>query len=215
MENCIISDKLSEPMLYNGVSIEEILDKAMDNFYHSFLKKDVKPKYNSKDIFFDMSKKHKENNMLMLSHPERFLHISSLGMDETKYDMLFCENDSAKNNCFNSCENGESKNSSIRLIGRTECIYRINRIHWIPEIIRFANEGSLQVQEWDYKDKVHNHKPVCKRYIRYIGDGIDYVIILRERKSDYLFVTAYPVLSKRARRKFNRDYKNYINRNLI
>jgi hypothetical protein len=212
MENYIISDKLSDPMLYTGVSIEEILDEAMDKFYHSFLKKEVKPKYNSKDIFFDMNKKHKEINMLTLSHPERFLHISSLNMDETKYDMLFCENDSAKNNCFNSCENGSSRNSSIRLIGRTECIYRINRIHWIPEIIQFANNGSSQIQEWDYIDKDDNHKPICKRYIRYIGDGIDYVIILRDRKFDYIFVTAFPVLMKRTRKMFSRNYKNYINK---
>lgn len=75
MENCIISDKLSDPMLYNGASIEEILDEAMDNFYHSFLKKEVKPKYNSKDIFFNMNKKYAN---FTLNYPEMFVQCRTM-----------------------------------------------------------------------------------------------------------------------------------------
>ena len=208
MEDCIISDKLSDPMLYNGVSIEKILDEAMDNFYHSFLKEEVKPKYNSKDIFFNMNKKYAN---FTLKYPEKFLHISSLDIDDTKYDMLFCENDWAKNSCFNTCENGSSNNSNFRLIGRIECIYRINRLHWIPEIISIANSGSNNIKEWNHCYKNGKGILKTKRCIRYTDKAIDYIIILEESKNGYDFITAFPVLLKSFRRRFDKEYSAYKN----
>ena len=176
----IMVRELSSPTTYDGDDFQEKLEQAMDCFYNSFLKKDVKPTYNNRSIFFSMDKYF---GNVKLPFPERFLHIVSLD-DEDKFDVNPCINDIAREICENQCEN-ESQWHYFKFIKRWECPYRLHRIHWIIEVIRLANSSNSHVDEWSVLEKSTsgNYK---KRLIRYHYKLDDYLIIFKERRSDYL-----------------------------
>lgn len=194
MRNDTISE-LSAPIQYDGRDFEEQLEQAMDIFYNSFLEKAVKPKYNGKHIFFDMSKKY---GSFSFSYPERFLHLVSLDDDE-KFNVLQCANDNAYEHCDPLCEH-DSNIPMFKVLGRWECPYRLSRIHRINEVFALANKGNPHISEWDDVDN---------RLIRYNYGIDDYLIVLRKRKRDYNFITAFPVLSRRKKNELTEGYLKY------
>lgn len=194
------NSKLTPPTTYDGYDFKEKLEQAMDCFYNSFLKAEVKPEYNNKKIFFNMNKKH---GNFTLPFPERFLHIVSID-DEEKFNVDPCTNDIAKEICDNQCEN-ESQLAFFRALKRWECPYRLHRIHWIKELFKLANNNDKDITEWDVQEKSISGSSK-KRLIRYSCGVDDYVIVLREQDKRYNFLTAYPVVSKRKKREFDNAY---------
>ena len=76
------------------------------------------------------------------------------------------------------------------------------------------HKGNPQLKIWKvfYKRTWEN-----RLLIRYMNGLIDYVLIFsivyKERKTDinyYKFVTAYPVVLKSVKQRFDKDYKTYI-----
>lgn len=198
---------LSRPVIYDGHSFSEQLQQAMDCFYNSFLKKEARPLYNNKKIFFDMKKEHKA---FTFSYPERFLHIVSID-DDDKYDLFPCSNDISYENCTNFCEPPSSL-FMFSALDRWECQYRLSRIHWIKEVIELANNGNRDISEWEereYSSKGHYNK----RLIRYNCGMDDYLIVLKDRGKDYLFITAYPLLLKRAKARCDKNYRAFLSKN--
>lgn len=193
---------LSSPISYDGNDFRDKMHDALNHFSDIFLKKEVKPKINNKDIFFEMSKK---GPRFVLKYPIAFLHLISI--DEiSKYNLFPCYNDIAYENCENQCH--DSQMTEFRIINRSECLYRLNRIHWIKEIIDLANKNHSLITKWEEKKK--NQKGYDKQlFIRYNCGLDDYIIILNDRpkKNDYFFKTAYPVVNKSTKRKFDRNKK--------
>lgn len=197
--------KLSSPIDYSGLTFEEMLEEARIYFSDIFMKKGVRPKYNGKDIFFSMSS---SSGMFDLGYPEKFLHITSLD-DEDKYNVFPCTNDYAYEICDIMC-GGPSSISFYSVLGRWECVYRLRRIHWIREIIDLANKRDPHITEWDVVEIDHERGKYNKRFIRYHYGIDDYVIILREDKKQYIFITAFPVVSKARKKEYDRQYNRYI-----
>lgn len=196
--------KLSPPIIYPGDSISEMFDAGMDHFYNTFLKKDVKPRFKGKDIFFNMDKMYQR--FFLMPYPLSFMHITSLN-NENKYTLFPCTNDISMENCVNKCD----LSSALQSYGtyqRWECLYRLSRIHWIKEIISLANEDDENVYVFT-EEKNDGKKKFNDISIRYQFGIDDYLIVLRERKreGDLLFITAYPVVSKKKKNDLDKKCK--------
>ena len=198
------TSKLTSPIIYDGYSFEDKLQEAMSYFYDYFLRKDVKPQYKGRPIYFSMEKRH---GIFTLTYPERFLHITSLD-DEEKYNMYPCTNDPTYEICDNRCS-GSSEYSNYTAIDRWECIYRLSRIHWIREVIDLANKGDRDITEWDVVE-IDKKDKYNKRFIRYCHGMDDYVVILRARPKDYMFITAFPVVKKDKKAEYDSQYLRFI-----
>lgn len=190
--------KLSPPKVYDGGSVEEMFNAGMDHFYNIFLKKDVKPKFNGKDVFFDMEKMYRR--MFKMPYPLSFMHITSLNNEE-KYTLFPCVNDLSYELCEGKCDLRFAQNS-YKTYGRWDCLYRLHRIHWIPEIFALANARDSNVQITS-KTKDDGREIYTNINIRYCCGMDDYLIVLKERKrsGDYLLITAFPVVTKRKKRR--------------
>ncbi len=200
-----ISRKLSNPIDYNGLTFEEMLEEARIYFSDIFMKKSSRPKYNGKDIFFNMNTSY---GMFDLRYPEKFLHITSLD-DADKYNVYPCTNDYAYEQCDIMCE-GPSSIGFYSVLGRWECVYRLRRIHWIREVLDLANKSDPDITEWDVVEIDHERGKYNKRFIRYHCGIDDYVIILREDGKKYTFLTAFPVVSKDRKKEYDRQYRRYV-----
>lgn len=184
--------KLSSPIIYEGNDINDMLSAGMDHFYNCFLKKEIKPKFQGKDIFFDMNKFFKQR--IQMPFPISFMHITSLDNDD-KYSIFPCTNDISMELCQNQCSIKPSF-LPYATYNRWECLYRLHRIHWIPEIIALANAEDNDVNIFS-ENKTDGYKNFVDINIRYKCGMDDYLIVLRERDNDYLFITAFPVVSKK------------------
>ena len=193
---------LSDPIVYEGDSIKDIFDNGMNHFYHTFLKKEIKPKYKGKDIFFDMDKMYKR--MYSMPYPLSFMHITSLD-EEDKYSLYPCTNDISMEMCINHCDL-DAAMLTYGTYGRWECIYRLSRIHWIPEVIELANQDDKDITVFS-EEKTDGRKKYNMINIRYCSGMDDYLIVLKERKQegDYLFVTAMPVVTKAKKRRLEKS----------
>lgn len=196
--------KLSPPRIYAGESIKEMFEAGMDNFYNIFLKKEVKPKFDGKDIFFDMNKMYRR--IFNMPYPLSFMHITSLDNEE-KYTLYPCTNDLSYELCESKC-NLDIAQASFRTYERWECLYRLHRIHWIPEIFTLvdANDEDIQITK---ETKNDGKKIYTDVNIRYCCGMDDYLIVLRERKDrgDFLFITAFPVVTKRKKESLDKLFK--------
>lgn len=204
--------KISPPAPLIGTNLTEIIDKLFNKFYWIFLEKKSRPLFKNKFIFFNVNKNYKGYT---LSYPERFMHLCSIEAKE-KYTIFPCNNDIAYSLCKNKCTYKKAL-TEFQILGRTECPYRMSRIHWIPEIINLFNEGNTFIKNWQkyIKNPKTNNLDIYE-FIRYEDDLYDYIIILREEKNKlgnikmYTFITAYPVFYKRNKRDFDSQYNRYI-----
>lgn len=198
------SSKLSAPIKYDGLDFEEQLKDAMNHFFNIFLDKTVKPSYNGKDIFFNMSK---ESDIFTLTYPERFLHIVSMD-DEEKFNMYPCVNDPSYEYCDNRCT-GSSEIINFSVLNRWECPYRLSRIHWIREVIDLANNGDPDVTEWEVVE-ANSRGKYNKRLLRYCCGIDDYLIVFRDHDNRYQFITAYPIVKKSKKEECDNAYSSYM-----
>lgn len=199
------SSKLSNPIVYEGYDYDDQLKEAMQFFYDQFLDKSIKPSYNGRFIFFDMSKKH---DMYELPYPVRFLHITSID-DEEKYNMYPCVNDRSFELCNNRCT-GDSNYNYYVVLKRWECPYRLSRIHWVREVIDLANKGDPNITEWEVVEYGNDRGKYRKRLIRYTCGIDDYLVVLKVEKKQYKFMTAYPIVTKSKKLECDTGYRNYI-----
>ena len=189
---------------------DEFISLAYDNFYNKFLRKDIKPDFKGKFVFFDMNTQY---GVADLGKPERFLHLCSME-DKTKYPIFPCTNDLSYSQCNTQCKPSLAS-FVFNILGRVECVYRIIRLEWIPQIIELANNKDKNISIWTDLERDKNGNRIKKVYIRYEYLGNDYVIILIEKKKSksnttyYEFDTAFPVFDKGQKVEFSQKYKNY------
>ena len=196
--------KLSSPIIYPGSTIDEMLSAGIHHFYNIFLKKEVKPTFRGKRIFFDMDKNHKHR--FLMPFPLSFMHITSLDAED-KYSVSPCINDISTELCKSQCLLTQA-HPAYMTYGRWECLYRLHRIHWIGEVIVLANAGDENIYIFE-EDKTDGNKKFTDVNIRYHCGMDDYLIILRYRlkEDDYLFITAFPVVSKRKKEQLDKKCK--------
>lgn len=141
-----------------------------------------------------------------------FWHLASQGKDELKYDMYPCENHKLKKFCVQKCE-FDTEDNFLKDIDRIPCIYRASKIQTFIDVIRLYNENpnDSRVQKWTIKEKDGKHLKI--RFIDKQKD-IDYIIIMRinyykgmKDISQYRLITAYPVIMKSYKKRFDREYR--------
>jgi len=200
---------LSEPLTYEGDSLMERIENGMTHFRAVFLNKDVKPRLYGKRIYFDMTRVYK--GIFKLPLPEKYLHLVSLGDDE-KFTVYPCTNEySSYSLCDALCEVASNINC-FQILDRWECPYRLARIHWVPEVIRLANDGNEYIKFWEKEaEDPTTGRTYTKYYLRYTYGFTDYVIIFRDDSGgEYYFISAYPVCARKAKRDFDKDYEKYL-----
>lgn len=200
---------INEPYLEKS---QEIFDEAY-NKLEKFL---YKSKTEDKIIFNDLKINGKR---LFIDGRESieekiipFWHLASQGKDELKYDMYPCENHELKKFCVQKCE-FDTEDNFLKDIGRIPCIYRASKIQTFIDVIRLYNENpnDPRIQKWTIKEKDGKHLKI--RFIDKQKD-IDYIIIMRINYckgmtdiSQYRLITAYPVIMKSYKRRFDREYR--------
>jgi hypothetical protein len=141
-----------------------------------------------------------------------FWHLASQGKDELKYDMYPCENHELKKICVQKCE-FDIEDNFLKDIDRIPCIYRASKIQTFIDVIKLYNENSddPRIQKWTIKEKDGKHLKI--RFIDKQKD-IDYIIIMRINYckgmtdiSQYRLITAYPVIMKSYKKRFDREYR--------
>lgn len=141
-----------------------------------------------------------------------FWHLASQGKDELKYDMYPCENHELKKFCVQKCE-FDTENNFLKDINRIPCIYRASKMQIFIDVIKLYNENpnDPRIQKWTIKEKDGKHLKI--RFIDKQKD-IDYIIIMRINYckgmtdiSQYRLITAYPVIMKSYKKRFDREYK--------
>lgn len=144
-----------------------------------------------------------------------FWHLASQGKDELKYDMYPCENHELKKFCVQKCE-FDTEDNFLKDIDRIPCIYRASKIQTFIDVIKLYNENSNdpRIQKWTIKEKDGKHLKI--RFIDKQKD-IDYIIIMRINYckgmtdiSQYRLITAYPVIMKSYKKRFDREYKENV-----
>lgn len=189
---------LSEPIYIN---FEELYSK----FQEVYGDKEKRVRLFGKFIFVDYSR-------FIKGKSELFWHLSSIESTE-KYSVNPCTNEVPLGECkyINHCENNENMSGDdlVKEIKRIPCIYRGSRIIWIDEIIKLASEESKLVKVWEvYVRKTGK----TKIKLRFQSDTVDYIIILIKnlKTNSYKLITAFPVVYKASKRKFDKQYDNYL-----
>lgn len=192
---------------------------AYNMFFECFIKKESRPLYKGKFIFFNMDKDLEINTngittIQTLPLPERFFHIISLEDGWSKYNVSPCNNDDSIEYCKNDCKLYKSTIKEFRLINRTECYYRLMRINRIPEVISLANNNDYNIKEWTEVERDKKGNKIYKRFIRYKHKKDDYIVILKEKRKrgqveEYSFITGFPVFGRVNKDKYDKKYDNY------
>ena len=162
-------------------------------------------KINGKRLFIDG--RESINNKIL-----PFWHLSSQGREELKYDMYPCENHELKKFCIQKCI-FDTEDNFLKDINRIPCIYRASKIQNFIDIINLNNQNpeDPRIQKWTVKEKDGKHLKI--RFIDKEQD-IDYIIIMRVNHnkkmtdiSQYRLITAYPVIMKSYKKRFDREYR--------
>lgn len=200
---------IDEPYLEKS---QEIFDEAYNKLEKFLYKSKTEDeiifndlKINGKRLFIDGRESIEEKII-------PFWHLASQGKDELKYDMYPCENHELKKFCVQKCE-FDTEDNFLKDIGRIPCIYRASKIQTFIDVIRLYNENpnDPRIQKWTIKEKDGKHLKI--RFIDKQKD-IDYIIIMRinyckgmTNISQYRLITAYPVIMKSYKRRFDREYR--------
>lgn len=100
----------------------------------------------------------------------------------------------------------EEKDKNDPTAGRIPDIRRCERLCWIRPIL--DNLGSCEISPMIYPQTL---RPSDIREIIYIPE-LEYVIILRKGRNQYFLITAYRVEDPKRRARFEKNYKNFLNR---
>ena len=201
---------LSEPLELTESTIESNISIVFEKFNPLFIQQSKRPSFQNKTIYFEISK---SSIGFTYPYPEKLMHIISLA-EKSEYTILPCNNDIASVRCTNKCELTKA-HLLFTTLKRNECLYRMARIHWIPEIINLSNEKDPRVKVWVQEKKNKRNKKVRKTFIRYQEDIIDYLIILSHKEKsgeieNYIFDSAFPVFLTRSKKQYDEQYKRYI-----
>ena len=181
---------IDEPYLEKS---QEIFDEAYNKLEKFLYKSKTEDeiifndlKINGKRLFIDRRESIEEKII-------PFWHLASQGKDELKYDMYPCENHELKKFCVQKCE-FDTEDNFLKDIG----LYN-------------ENPNDPRIQKWTIKEKDGKHLKI--RFIDKQKD-IDYIIIMRinyckgmTNISQYRLITAYPVIMKSYKRRFDREYR--------
>lgn len=198
---------LTRPLCINNYSnIMDGVRKANDYFKENFIEVNSNRYIDNTYIFVKYE--------FVSGMYERLLHCISME-DKEYYTMYPCNNDKSYVNCSTRCQVDKSP-EIFKELNRALCLYRLARVKWIPEIIKYANEENPNIKIWRKKIKDKYDKWHWKRYVRYEKGLVDYVLIFNElfkdRKLHLLdFRTAYPVFVKKDKIQFDKDYHEYKN----
>lgn len=201
-----MGESLSNPIAFPvGEDPYELFNKAYDIFCLVFGLKEERPNLLNKFIYIDTRKTFDGEKF------DGFWHIASIRTGE-KYDMFPCYNNIAYEKCKFLCQINH-ENNFLKNKKSVPCLYRADKIIWIKEIINIVNENKKHKNLKIWKQK--NKKREERLLIRYVSKNIDYVIIFRihyKGKSVhyYRLITAYPVVLKSYKRRYDREYRQYI-----
>lgn len=198
--------KLSQPKQLHGSSIIENINLVFNEFNEIFIKKEERPYLYGKFIFFNISTQY---NGQSLRYPERFMHACSI-IEKDTHTMFPCNNDISFELCNNKCQCNQAL-YEFQVLNRGECLYRLARLHWVPEVIVLANKKDHHIQAWSQREIDSKNNKIRKHYIRYECGMDDFIIILKEDWRNktlvkYDFVTAFPVFLKRNKEQFSKNY---------
>lgn len=182
----------------------EIFDEAYNVFQFELNYRANRPLLLGRDIYIDTSREYEGKY-------SSFWHISSIGADHFNDIVYPCCNDISSGCCKYMCDVDHQENF-LNTINSVPCIFRACRIKWVKYIIELANRGDQHIKIWRTKNSRTKKTDLL---IRYIEGHIDYVIIFEivHRNNDigyYRFKTAYPVVFKSFKNRFDREYNRYI-----
>jgi hypothetical protein len=184
---------LTDPKNFNRGNIAAIAKVEYDILYNTFIKEEIRPTLQGVKIFI--------KDEFKSGMHERFLHSISLKDKQYYNAILPCTNTETKLNCVPKCSR-EKASFLFQSIGRVECLYRLARVQWIPQVIAYANNNNENIKIWriEQKDRT-NGKYEWKRKVRYNNGLADFIMIFNEvydkvdkSKLNFLdFRTAYPI----------------------
>lgn len=194
--------------ILNHAEDNSLFEAAYDLFLNSMINKSNRPDLFGKFIFINEKREinDKENG---------FWHVVSIGEEDYKYDMFPCQNHIAHEHCVYQCDPEHSDNY-LKEHYSIPCIFRGHKINWIKSIIQLANEDKEHenLRIWQNKHKKTREKRLL---IRYVNHPIDYVLIFsiaytskRDDIKFYKLITAYPVVLKSYKKRFDREYNDFI-----
>lgn len=184
-------------------SLKDIIDFVYENYFkNDFMDRDVRSKLNGKFIYLPMN--------FIEYKPERFWHIISFQDEDSKYTVKPCTNLELESTCLtyksDCCENLSIPHYHT-LTNRSECLYRLQRIHWINKIIKLANNSlDPRLNIWVERSYDNKKRVEYKKYIRFKDLTVDYIIILRKTPNSYVFITAFPVTTRKAKKNYSKKY---------
>ncbi|EGT5618553.1 MAG: hypothetical protein E6936_10805 [Clostridium perfringens] len=199
---------LSTPKVFTSKDLMLDIRKEYDILFKNFIDPKIRPKVKGIPIFI---KNEKECGM-----EERFLHCISMEDKGYYKSILPCSNLPYSNKCIPKCKI-ENANFTFSKLKRVECQYRLARVQWIPQIIKYANEDDPRITMWRYDKKDKSGKWYWCRYIRYRSEFIDFLIVFNElydkqdkTKLNYLdFRSAYPIFKPHEGADLDKQAKKY------
>jgi len=199
--------ELSKPIpIPDGDDANELFNIAYTAFCMEIVHKETRPTLFGKFIYIDTKKTLDGEKM------DGFWHVASIGVDDSKYDMYPCYNDNTYVKCIYRCKIN-NPNNFLKYYNSIPCLYRADKVRWIKEIIELANQNNKHKNLKIWKQKRKNGDKHL--LIRYINESVDYVIIFKinyknNKESYYRLITAYPVVLKSYKRRFDKEYQQYI-----
>ncbi len=203
---------LTEPSKIEDKNILNDVKKEYKILYDTFIDPQVRPQLKGINIFIE--------NKKILGMEERYLHAISLEEKESYRKYPPCTNDITNAMCLSKCDLKKAANFMYTL-ERVECQFRLARIHWIPEVIKYANDENESTKVWQKSTKGKNGKFYETWYVRYENLIVDFLIVFHEMrdpedksKIKYLnFRTAYPVFFPGDKKTLDDSYKQYLKEN--
>lgn len=193
-----LNSDLPEPLIFpENKYLDDCIALGYDYFQKNILKQDVRPKLFGKNVYVDANTKTSNVHSI-------FWHLSGLEEQVTKdLNILPCQNETCSHNCMTNCERHLKKINEKNGTVKIPCLYRISRLNWVNEVINLANQNNSNITILtELKRTKRGTKE--RTILRYQYFNVDYVIILEERKTDFYFITAYPVFFAQDRKKFDK-----------
>lgn len=212
-----MTTELTPPIaLQKSEDLMEYIKRVYFIFQRDLNNRDNRPTLLGKFIYIDGTPSY--FNMI-----NSFWHLGSIRSDDLKdstnkkYDMDPCINDVSSGECLYGCDLNHPQNF-MKEEDSVPCIFRLSRIVWIKEILElFIKEPkNRSIKVWKQKNSRTKENSLK---VRYINGHVDYVIIFKithnKDKTDiqsYRLITAYPVVLKSYKKRFDKEYEDYKNK---
>lgn len=188
---------------------EVIFEKVYARYEEELKNRENRPELMGKFIF--INEKPEEDGK-----DNAFWHISSIGADDSKFDSYPCNNHICYQRCKFLCD-VEHEENHLSSRNSVPCIYRSIHLPLIKILIEMVNQKSQSpnLKVWESINNNTKEKSFCIRYESQ-QEGIDYIAIFAKKGGKngkevfYTLKTAFPVSLKSYKRRFKREYENYI-----